>query len=82
MALLQIALERLLASILMADGDLDGDALRENRRRFRDFLEQDFGQGTYAARVRTMVESGKFRLIVNLNHLRTFDADFARRWGS
>lgn len=61
-------------------GDADGDARRENRRRFLDFLDQDFGQGTYASRVRTMVESGRTRLVVNLNHLRAFDADFTRRF--
>lgn len=65
----------------MANGN-DGDARRENKRRFLDFLDQDFGQGTYAARVRTMVESGRTRLVVNLNHLRAFDADFTRRFAS
>ena len=60
----------------------DRDVLRENARKFTDFLEQDFGQGSYAAKVRSLVEIGRTRLIVNLNHLRQFDPDLTRRFAA
>ena len=56
------------------------EEIRQARKRlFSSFLEQDHGHGLYAEKVRTMVESQKTRLLVDLADFRAFDGDTAKR---
>jgi hypothetical protein len=48
------------------DGELD-----TIKRSYREFFEDERLEGHYTNKLRDAVEQGKFRLVVNLNHLRT-----------
>ncbi|XP_056150532.1 DNA replication licensing factor MCM3 [Lampris incognitus] len=54
----------------MATDVVDDQAMREARRDYLDFLDDDQDQGLYQSRVRDMISENKARLIVNINDLR------------
>lgn len=54
-------------------------AFQQAKQRFEDFIDQDWGYGTYKAKIRNMLERGSSRLIVNLNDLRAFDPQLTLR---
>jgi DNA replication licensing factor MCM3 len=51
----------------------DAEKRRIIVRKFTDFLESDFGQGTYGERVRRMLARGQTRLVVSVSELRRHD---------
>eukprot|EP00743_Colponemidia_sp_Colp-15_P001523 GILK01001663.1.p1 GENE.GILK01001663.1~~GILK01001663.1.p1 ORF type:complete len:926 (+),score=232.32 GILK01001663.1:60-2780(+) len=53
------------------------DLHAENRRFFIDFLTQDHGHGEYAEKLREMMKKNERRLVVNLDDLRSFNAEKA-----
>eukprot|EP00762_Andalucia_godoyi_P006386 ANDGO_05860.mRNA.1 DNA replication licensing factor MCM3 homolog 1 len=57
------------------------EILSENeiKRSFSDFLEHNFGGRLYSDDVRKLVEQLQARLVLNVNDLRDFNPDFARR---
>jgi len=51
----------------------DNEKKRIAMRKFTDFLESDFGQGTYGERVRRMLARSQTRLVVSVSELRRHD---------
>eukprot|EP00871_Galdieria_phlegrea_P005445 jgi/Galph1/5901/GphlegSOOS_G4599.1 len=48
------------------------------KRQFTDFLEDYFENGSYAQKLRALIENGKRRLEISLDDLRIFDPSFTR----
>ncbi|KAM3602474.1 uncharacterized protein V6R79_004836 [Siganus canaliculatus] len=55
---------------MMATDVVDDREMREARRDYLDFLDDDQDQGIYQSKVRDMVSENKARLIININDLR------------
>eukprot|EP00794_Sanderia_malayensis_P011928 gene11928-13163_t len=51
--------------------DVNDQFLRDIRRQYLDFLDDDADQGVYNTKVRDMIERNDYRLLVNINDLRT-----------
>ncbi|KAF1745486.1 hypothetical protein MXB_3845 [Myxobolus squamalis] len=49
--------------------------LREIQREYLNFLDDENDNGSYNKKVLTMISSGKYRLIININHLRNKSKD-------
>ncbi|KAJ3227821.1 MCM DNA helicase complex subunit [Clydaea vesicula] len=56
---------------------LTDDLLHERTRVFREFLDNDYGETIYRENIKSMLQKDKRRLIVNLNHVRQFNRDYA-----
>ncbi|TPX38673.1 hypothetical protein SeMB42_g06603 [Synchytrium endobioticum] len=59
--------------------DLLQDELQAERSRFfQEFIDQDYGESEYKDQIRRMLAAGGRRLIVNINHLRTYNTEYAQ----
>ncbi|XP_077591585.1 DNA replication licensing factor MCM3 [Stigmatopora nigra] len=54
----------------MANDVVDQSLMREAKRDYMDFLDDDQDQGIYQSKIRDMISENKSRLIVNINDLR------------
>ena len=61
-----------------AIADTEREAFINNKRIFGEFLDSDGSYGSYSDKVRSMMEEGGSRLIVDMSDLRAFQADLAR----
>ncbi|TPX35856.1 hypothetical protein SmJEL517_g01730 [Synchytrium microbalum] len=50
----------------------------ERQRFFQEFIDQDYGQSEYKDQIRKMLAAGERRLVININHLRTYNADYTQ----
>ncbi|KAJ3128223.1 MCM DNA helicase complex subunit [Nowakowskiella sp. JEL0407] len=69
---------KLISKLKMGDElrNLNADELLNERTRFfGEFLNSDYGANEYRSQITKMLSEGNRRLIVNLNHLRTFSAE-------
>ncbi|XP_077443378.1 DNA replication licensing factor MCM3 [Stigmatopora argus] len=55
---------------MMANDFVDQSLMREAKRDYMDFLDDDQDQGVYQSKIRDMISENKSRLIVNINDLR------------
>ncbi|KAJ3260941.1 MCM DNA helicase complex subunit [Boothiomyces macroporosus] len=54
------------------------EIFNERVRVFKEFLSLDHGHNIYMDKIRTMIEKEQKRLIVNLNHLRSYNSEYAQ----
>ncbi|KAI9365512.1 minichromosome maintenance protein 3 [Zopfochytrium polystomum] len=55
----------------------DDDRFDERVRFYQDFIDSDFGENEYRKKIREMLLNGQRRLIVNINTIRDFNAQYA-----
>ena len=48
-----------------------------HKRQFNEFFTHEENKTDYDSKIRQMISDQRLRLIVNINHIRNFDADFA-----
>ncbi|KAK6098174.1 hypothetical protein BDV3_004456 [Batrachochytrium dendrobatidis] len=53
------------------------EVFSERARFFQELLEEDYGQNQYKDQIVTMVQKGNRRLIVNINHVRQHNREYA-----
>ncbi|KAJ3160151.1 MCM DNA helicase complex subunit [Geranomyces michiganensis] len=59
--------------------NLGADELFSERVRFfKEFLDEDYGESEYKEKIRKMMAVGERRLIVNINHLRGYNREYAQ----
>lgn len=53
--------------------------VQEVTKKFREFLDKDFDDGSYYQKTEKLVAEKRNRLVISLQHLREFDSDFQER---
>ncbi|KAI9089826.1 MCM2/3/5 family-domain-containing protein [Phlyctochytrium arcticum] len=55
----------------------DDEHFAERVRYYKEFLDADYGENEYKDKIRKMIAAKERRLVVNINHLRTYGRDYA-----
>ncbi|KAJ3076017.1 MCM DNA helicase complex subunit [Podochytrium sp. JEL0797] len=56
----------------------ENELFNERVRYYQDFLERNYGNNEYKERIRKMLLTGKRRLVVNINTVREYSAEYAK----
>ncbi|KAJ1659435.1 MCM DNA helicase complex subunit [Dispira simplex] len=66
-----------MAAVTSRTGQYQDEVLNQRVSHFREFLSSDYGEEGYSLEIRRVLDAGKCRLIVNIDHVRDYNRELA-----
>ncbi|KAJ1956839.1 MCM DNA helicase complex subunit, partial [Dispira parvispora] len=66
-----------MAAVTSRTGQYQDEVLNQRVSLFREFLSSDYGEDGYSLEIRRVLDAGKRRLIVNIDHVRDYNRELA-----